>query len=155
MSPHPARCCHGLRLQAGFGLVEMLIVVAMVGILASIALPSYSGAIAKGRRAEGRATLVQTAQWLERVATANGSYPAQAALPAALFQGGGPHYRLAVTMQSAGAGADAPVTGYTLDAVPIGAQAHDRCGTLTLLQTGEHQISHAAPDATVDACWNR
>jgi len=131
--------------HAGFGLVELLVVLAIVGILASIALPTYAGHIARVRRVDGRSVLLQAAQWLERSATATGSYPT-GALPAALAARAAPYYVLTSRLTS---------VSYTLEATPTGAQAGDRCGTLSLQQTGRREIHHAQPDATVDACWNR
>lgn len=64
-----------LMTQRGFTLIELMIVVAVVGILTAIALPSYNEYIRRGHRADGRTTLLQTAQWMERAATANGTYP--------------------------------------------------------------------------------
>lgn len=68
----------------GFTLIELMIVVAVVGILSAIAMPSYNEYIRRGHRAEARAGLLQAAQWLERAATSNGTYPLTAAFPASL-----------------------------------------------------------------------
>ena len=75
--------------QAGFTLVELMIVCAVIAILAAIAYPSYTGQMLKAQRAEGKAALMRAAQMLERSFTQNGAYPAGAdAL--AVFYGGAP-----------------------------------------------------------------
>ena len=58
----------------GFTLIELMITVAIVGILAAIAYPSYQDSILKGRRAEGRAALLNLLQQQERYYTQTGSY---------------------------------------------------------------------------------
>lgn len=60
----------------GFTLVEVMITVAIVAILAAIAYPSYRDQVMKGRRAEGRAALMNLMQQQERFMTQTGSYAA-------------------------------------------------------------------------------
>ena len=75
--PHSAAPC---RVNApacrvhGFTLIELMITVAIIGILAAIAYPSYQDSILKGRRAEGRTALLNLLQQEERYYTQTGSY---------------------------------------------------------------------------------
>ena len=58
----------------GFSLIELMIVVAIVGILASIAYPAYISSILKGRRAQARAAVMELLQQQERYLTQQNTY---------------------------------------------------------------------------------
>ena len=58
----------------GFTLIELMIVVAIIGILASIAYPSYHDSVLKGRRAEARTAIAELMQQQERYMTQNNTY---------------------------------------------------------------------------------
>ena len=62
------------RTSAGFTLVELLIVIAVLGILASTAFPTFNEFLRKGRRASARGAIVELLQQQERLMTQTGSY---------------------------------------------------------------------------------
>lgn len=137
-----------LKKQRGFTLIELMIVVAVVGILTAIALPSYNEYILRGHRAEGRAALLQTAQWMERAATANGDYPLTAAFPDSMKSI--PSGRYAISLNSDGA-------TFTLTATAQNAQANDKCGNLTLSNTGLQGANSKTEGASGydTSCWSK
>ena len=128
----------------GFTLIELLIALACVALLASFAWPSYQSLILKSQRAQARASLLQAAHWLERAASANGSYPLTADVPASVLQIDGQRYKMSVTSSP---------QSYTLSATPLGAQAADSCGTLTVNHIGVRSVQGASQTAA--QCWSR
>lgn len=122
---------HTRRYQQGFTLIELMIVVAVVGILSAIAYPNYTEYVRRGHRADARAGLLQAQQWLERAATATGVYPT--ALPAVLTWSDDTSKRYTIGFANGNTNA-----AYTLTAAPKnpGPQASDKCGTYTLSNTG-------------------
>ena len=64
------------RRSAGFTLLELMIAVAVIGILAAIAIPSYTGYVERSRLSDGQAGLMQAAGEMERCYTQNYAYQA-------------------------------------------------------------------------------
>jgi len=66
----------GVRRSAGFTLLEMIAVVAMIGILVSIALPNYKTAIMQSREAVLKEDLFRFRDVIEQYYADKGKYPA-------------------------------------------------------------------------------
>ena len=130
---------------AGFTLIELMITVAIVGILAAIAYPSYQDSVRKSWRANGASCLMELAQRMERRYTGSSSY--EGGVPdSGCRQESGMDDRYEFSFAE-----DEPTaTTFILQAVPSGPQASDTCGTLTITQTGLK-----GSDGTVSDCWRR
>ncbi|MEB0135127.1 type IV pilin protein [Actimicrobium sp. CCC2.4] len=133
--------------QRGFTLVELIIVVAIVGILAAIAVPSYRSYVLKSRRADAMTALAQNQVILERCYaqsfTYNGVCVGLPVFPVASERG---YYSVAISNQSA--------TAYTLTATPVGTQASDTlCAVMSVDQTNQKSASDSSSVAQT-ACWN-
>ena len=133
-----------VRRDAGFTLIELMIVVAIIGIIAAIAYPSYSDNVRKTRRAVAQADLMELAQWMERQYSADFSYLEGTSQPVLPFtespRPGTAFYNLSTGTVTQNA--------YTVQAVPTGDQQNDDCGTLSMTQTGAKTAS-----GTGTNCW--
>ncbi len=118
--------------QGGFTLIEVIIVVAILGILTAIAVPTYRGSTLRSGRAEGQSELMAAARSMEQVFSRLGSYNSAtiSAAPGATIALTTPtgKYQLSFV-------AKAPET-FQVQAVPQGGQVADSCGTLTVNQLG-------------------
>jgi len=136
----------------GFTLIELMIAVVIVAILSAVALPSYQEHVRRTKRVECEAAMLKAASMLERYYSVNHRYGDGAskdefpnAVASALKcppDGGTATYDFG----GSSVGADA----FTLKAEPANAQQNDKCGTLTLDDTGAK--GQAAGMTTAD-CW--
>ncbi len=142
--------------QRGFSLLELMIVVAIVGIIAAIAYPSYQESVRKSRRADCSGALTSLSNAMERFYTVNTSYLGAAAGGAntgapAVFTATCPSDGSAATYNLTISAATAST--YTLQAAPTGGQTGDKCGNLTLTNTGLKGVTSAKSGVTWDQCW--
>lgn len=134
-------------------LIELMVVVVIIGILASVAYPSYTEYVRRGNRAEARSILLETAQFLERnYSVANRfdqtSGGVATALPYATSpKGGTKKYDVTVNFPDA--------QSYTLSATPAGSMVGDECGVITLTNTGVKGADGETTAAIVDQCWGK
>ena len=134
------------RRARGFTLIELMVVVAIVGLLLAIAVPAYRETVRKTRRAVAQTCLTEAAQFMERFYTTNLAYDvardgSAVPAPAACTQDNNVEF---YTLSHATGSPTA--TTYVLTATPRGDQADDSCGELQLSNTG-------AKLPTTRGCW--
>lgn len=125
----------------GFTLIEIMVVVAIVGIISAIAYPSYQEHVRKTRRVDAQANLMELAQFMERYHTAKGTYVgAELPYDQSPKDGGKKAYTLAFD-------GDVKAGSYKISATPANMMASDKCGTLSIESTGRKSSSKGA------GCW--
>lgn len=116
----------------GFTLIELMVAVAILGILAAIAYPNYMEHVRTGHRTAARAALLDAAQALERYYSINGTYLVGGSLASVydtqVKPGGTVVYELAASA--------ATNDSYTLQATGKALMASDACGTYSVTHTG-------------------
>ncbi|KZY70642.1 hypothetical protein A3737_30015, partial [Oleiphilus sp. HI0065] len=132
--------------QKGFTLIELMIVVAIIGILASIAYPGYQESVAKTRRANAQGEMLALSSALERRYSEVNHYSDAAAAGA---DTGAPDaslyiiepevvqfYTITISETDGGVADTTAAQSYEISAVPAGGMTGDRCGTMTLNSAG-------------------
>ncbi|MCW2004994.1 type IV pilus assembly protein PilE [Xanthomonas arboricola] len=137
----PSSVGASLNRQAGFSLLELMMVVVVIGVLASIAYANYSQYIVKSRRSAAAACLMERAQLMERYYTRQLTYVGAPA-PGAC-EGLANFYTVSFN------GAPAAKT-FVLQAVPTSRQSDAKCGTLSVDQKGARGVSGTDP---ATSCW--
>ena len=130
------------RSNRGFTLIEIMIVIAIIGIVITIGYPSLTEYVKKGRRAEVAGLLSEQAQVLERFYSKGNVYTGATGLSA-----GNDYYTITPTLTD---------QTFLLTATrKAGSMATDKCGDFTITNTGVRSMVNAADGLTTKDCWGR
>lgn len=144
-----ARLRRGADRQGGITLLELMIVLVIVGILATVAFPSYKAYVDRAKRAEAKALLMEAAARMERYFFDNNQYTTTATnlgYGSASPQSAEGNYSLSI----AAGGTGSINTSYALTAAPVAPHNDPDCGNLTLDSRGAQGSGTGA-----SICWDK
>ena len=119
----------------GFSLVELMVTVAIMGILIAVSYPAYQNSITKSRRARAQAVLEGISGGMERFFIVSGTYVGAAAGDVPI----GAVYNLAdedATTHYDFTATGLSTTAYSLFATPVGGESQDGDGAFTITSVG-------------------
>ena len=141
----------------GFTLIEILIAVAIVGILASIAYSNYSQQVLKSSRSDAKVALNETAQRLQRCFTSNFTYKPAAGLCKVADDVASSGVQSVEGFYLIKASSIAYTsTTYTLEAKAIAGKRQEKdvkCEVVSLDQTGKKTAKDSGGNDTSKECW--
>jgi type IV pilus assembly protein PilE len=140
--------------MGGFSLIELMVAVAIVGILAAVAIPSYTQHVLKTRRSDGKEMLLNVASLQERYFFQNNTYTTNVALLGLTKDGADEFvkspdgfYRIQVSTTDA-------KKNFTLTATAQGGQTKDTdCLSLVVTSTGAKSSTKSGGTDTTATCW--
>ncbi|MDO9139673.1 MAG: type IV pilin protein [Methylobacter sp.] len=134
----------GFKRGSGFTLIELMITVAIIGILSTIAYPAYTDYVIRAKRSDGKAALLQVQLAQEKWRANNTTYGTLANIGVAATSPDG-HYTVAVSGNTA--------TAYTATATPASPFVDAKCGALGINQAGDKTVSGSGLSAA--DCWGK
>lgn len=132
--------------SSGFTLIELMIVVAIIGILAAVAVPAYSSYVIKGKRSDAMVELLKAQVAQEKYRSSHTSYGSLVDIGSsttATYTSPGGYYTIAIS-------GTPDATTYTITATPLSPFSDSTCGTFAINQSGPYYTRYANAD-----CWGK